>query len=479
MGLKNKKIMEKYEIIEKFPQGGMSEVFLVKHKFLDTKKIIKIINKKAVPDVMLMTEPTILKNASHASIPKIHDIEQDDDHIYVHKEYVEGITLDSYVKKNGPISKKLAKSLMTDLYNVIDYLHTFSAVPIIHRDIKPSNIIITPQKRAVLIDFGISRTYKKLKTRDTHMFGSVLYSAPELFGDSQSDTRSDIYSLGLIYYYMLTAKELDTPPYEVIPPRLIDSKISKTADKIIMKSTSRNPQKRYKSVTNILAALKKDEKKRSGLITLLCAVFAVFALISGIILLGNNMRKDDYLNEVYNFNNPHLEQMIKKELEIEYRDVYYFDLLEITDLKIIGEHIWINDRANWEYFSAYIEEDHYYIDHTNYFDINTDMADIRDIAAMENLTELYINCCTISDISPLSELNKLTTLNLQSNQISDISSVTSLVNLETLVIENNKVSDLSPIMQLNSLNKLNVVNNPIDHEDITAVESLQLSLFLY
>lgn len=286
----NDAILNKYQIIKKFKEGGMSQVFLARHKSLDDLRIIKIISKKETPDLMLMTEPNILKAANHPSIPRIYDIEQSHDKLYIVKEYIEGTTLNALIEEQGALDEITAKSIMLKLSKAIRYLHSMKPAPIIHKDIKPDNIIITCDNIPVIIDFGISRTYKETSTSDTFMYGSPMYTAPEVFSEIQSDVRSDIYSLGLTYYYMLTSFQLNTPPFEVMPPRLINDKISKCSDEIVMKSTKRDPEKRFSSIDEIISLLEEKIKKnisRKKLILIICLLITAFFAFTLIRVFSN------------------------------------------------------------------------------------------------------------------------------------------------------------------------------------------------
>ena len=189
------------------------------------------------------------------------------------------------------------------------------------------------------------------------------------------------------------------------------------------------------------------------------------------------------LDDKYEFKDKYLEQLIKKGLEIEYRDIYYFDLLSITELTILGNHIWINNDDTEKYYAARIDKDGYSVQ--NYeleyhdFGINYNITDLSDLAALGNLNELIINCCNLSDLSSLSTINNLTLLDLQYNNISDINSLSNMNKLQSLNLKDNNISDLSPILELPSLSKLNILNNPTGKEDIPEIEKKNLDLFIH
>ena len=125
---------------------------------------------------------------------------------------------------------------------------------------KPSNLIITPSGEVKIIDFGIAREYKQASTADTTYIGTRGYAAPEQYGTSQTDARTDIYSLGVTLYHMLTGKSPNEPPYEVKPVREINPRLSRGIEHIIAKCTRQDPAQRYQSVDKLLKDLNNINK---------------------------------------------------------------------------------------------------------------------------------------------------------------------------------------------------------------------------
>lgn len=158
--------------------------------------------------------------------------------------YVEGKTLTEIVNASGPLSPDTAQAYMLQLLCAAEYLHRFR---IVHRDIKPDNIVITDDGTLKLIDFDISRRIVTSKTRDTELLGTGGYAAPEQYGFMQTDERSDIYSIGVVYNFMLTGKM----PIEELAPG--------SAGKIIRKCTSIKPGDRYRNVRR----LRKDVRRNA------------------------------------------------------------------------------------------------------------------------------------------------------------------------------------------------------------------------
>lgn len=205
-------------------------------------------------------EAFLMKDLDHPILPRVVDVFNDNESLYIVMDYIDGVSLDDLIKKNGVITEKKVLSIMNCVTDALIYLHS-KKPPIIHRDIKPSNIIITKDGFVKLIDFGIAREYKKNNNFDTSYMGTRGFAAPEQFlGLCQTDERTDIYSLGVTGYYSLTGKSLSMPPYKICPIRTIDKSFSKKTEQIILRCTEDDPEKRYKNANELKKALKNADK---------------------------------------------------------------------------------------------------------------------------------------------------------------------------------------------------------------------------
>jgi len=249
-------LFERYKIIRPLGIGGTSIVYLAQNNKIGSLVAIKAIKKKD-GEVDLLAEKNILIELRHPSIPIIMDIEEDEDRIYLIEEYVEGKVLEKFKNK---LTENEIIDIMLQLCDVLNYLHTFQERPIIYRDLKPSNVIRMQNGHIKLIDFGIAKKYSQDTTRDTTQFGTRGYAAPEQFGFSKADVRTDIFSLGVSMYYLLTGKNLSTPPYRLQPLREENPFISSGLEQIIMKCIETVQGKRYQSV----ATLQEDIKSLSS-----------------------------------------------------------------------------------------------------------------------------------------------------------------------------------------------------------------------
>lgn len=240
----------KYRILEEIGKGGMSQVFLAENIKLGNKWAIKRIEKKGSV-INLLAEPSILKELNHTYIPRIVDIEEDESYLYIIEEYAQGITLRAYRQQHNTIDEKEVLHFGRLLCEVIHYLHSRKPYPIIYRDMKPGNIMVTENKHIKLVDFGIAREYKHQDDTDTVLIGTHGYAAPEQYNASwQSDTRTDIYSLGVTLYYLATNRNLSKPPYKILPLQEFGD-YSKGLENIICKCTQFNPDDRYQSVQEL------------------------------------------------------------------------------------------------------------------------------------------------------------------------------------------------------------------------------------
>jgi serine/threonine protein kinase len=219
-------LQARYRILSQLGSGGFSAVY----KAIDTHSDHQIVAIKAISLAHLSTsevieateafnrEVQVLADLKHPSIPRMHTHFADADSWYLVVDFIEGVTLEKYLEKahNGPILPGEVLEIGIMLCAVLEYLHTHQP-PIIFRDLKPANIMLTPDKRLVLIDFGIARYFKTGQAKDTIPFGSPGYAAPEQYGKAQTTPRSDIYSLGALLHQLLTGNDPADSPFHFAP----------------------------------------------------------------------------------------------------------------------------------------------------------------------------------------------------------------------------------------------------------------------
>ena len=240
-----------YTIQSLIGQGGMSKVYLAMHKRLGTRWAVKEVSKHQNARFDFLAEANILKQLQHPMLPRIVDIFEDDQSIYIVEDFVEGITLETLLAEKSKVDESQCLIWFKELCGVLEYLHSRER-PIIYRDMKPSNIMLQPDGTLKLIDFGIAREYKEDSQADTTYIGTKGYAAPEQFGKAQTDERTDIYSLGVTLYHLITGKSPYAPPYQFVPVRQLDATLSHGTEYILGRCTQSEPEERYQNVGELL-----------------------------------------------------------------------------------------------------------------------------------------------------------------------------------------------------------------------------------
>ena len=257
----------RYEILEEIGKGGMAHVYKAKCNLLNRPVAIKVLRQDLEEDSEFLkrfnTEAQSAASLVHPNIVSIFDFGYDQGYHYIVMELIEGITLKQYIQENAPFEVKDALSVA---YQICDALSAAHEKNIIHRDIKPHNIMITPEHRVKVTDFGIARVSSgSTMTADTNILGSVHYISPEQARGGHVDGKTDLYSLGIVIYEMLTGRipfESDSPvaiamkhiQETPISPREYNPEISQSVENMILKSLSKNISERYQNAND----MKKD-----------------------------------------------------------------------------------------------------------------------------------------------------------------------------------------------------------------------------
>lgn len=250
----------KYKILNKIGQGGMSVVYLAMNERANKQWAIKEVRKDGVQNFEvvkqgLIAETEMLKKLSHPNLPSIIDVIDGDGTFLIVMDYIEGRHLESVVKEYGAQRQEDVIEWAKQLCDVLSYLHSRKP-PIIYRDMKPSNVMLKPDGKVMLIDFGTAREFKENSVADTTCLGTQGYAAPEQYrGHGQTDTRTDIYCLGATLYHLLTGHNPSEPPYEMYPIRYWNPELSSGLEEIILKCTQKNPDDRYQNCGELLYAL--------------------------------------------------------------------------------------------------------------------------------------------------------------------------------------------------------------------------------
>lgn len=261
----------RYEILEKIGGGGMALVYKAKCRLLNRYVAVKILRSEFTNDEEFVKkfkrESQAAASLSHPNIVGIYDVGMEDDIYYIVMEYIKGQTLKELIKSKGALGIELATNISLQIASALEHAH---ANHIVHRDIKSHNIMIKDDYTVKVTDFGIARAVSSTTITNTgNIIGSVHYFSPEQARGGYTDEKSDIYSLGVVMYEMVTGRipfEGETPisvalkhiQEEPKKPRNINSKIPKSLEDIILKAMEKDVNKRYSSVTEIIADLKQS-----------------------------------------------------------------------------------------------------------------------------------------------------------------------------------------------------------------------------
>jgi len=406
------------------------------------------------------SEGGILKALQHDGLPRFYGEYENDDCLCVVREYCEGQTLSEVV--HG-FSRRDALAIAIQLCDILTYLHA-QTPPVIHRDIKPQNIILAEDGKVKLIDFGISRTYDDTAQNDTVAFGTQAFAPPEQYGFSQTDSRADLYSLGVVLGWLLTER---TAPGEVFQA-LNDRRLAK----IYRKCTAFAPDARFSSAAKLKRALLFADGKRQRVMrrvfasAVLCAVF-----LCGGFLIGRYttfFTTPQSQADTVAFIEPLIEKAVRFRLAKEDGEpITRDDLLAVTELYIFGADVIAlideeYDRAVEEYVR-------------NGENRQGSIRLLDDLRSMPNLEKIAVGYQQISDVSPLSSLAELTHIDLRNNSlILDISPLAAINNLQSLTALATGVRDFSPLAACPHLSKIDAGTMLITTLDVFAgIDSME------
>ncbi len=261
-------IADRYEIVGKVGAGGMSDVYKAKDMILGRFVAIKVLKPEFSEDrnfvTKFRTEAQSAAALEHPNIVNIYDVGSENGLHYIVMEYVEGITLKTYIEKKGQLSFKESISISIQVARGIEAAHNKH---LIHRDIKPQNIMISTEGKVKVTDFGIARAASS-NTISADVMGSVHYASPEQARNGFVDGRSDIYSLGIVMYEMVTGRvpfdgdttvavALQHLQEEMTPPSTYAPDLPISMEKIILKCTQKNPDRRYQTIGELLNDLRR------------------------------------------------------------------------------------------------------------------------------------------------------------------------------------------------------------------------------
>ena len=406
-----------YELLECFSEKEHVRTLLASNRDSGELCVVKCYLRES--PLFERNEPEALRTIDAAPMPRFLEEYRNEQMRCVLREYVPGETLSQLAKEQAFTEEEVIRIGL----QLCDQLHALHGMtpPVIHRDINPQNVVLRPDGAAVLIDFGISRVRTE-KDADTVAFGTHGFSPPEQYGFSQTDARSDIYSLGILLNWLLHRETK------------VSGSSRSALEKVIARCVFFDPDKRFDNVEQVrralLAAKPEARKKRKRLITV--AVCLLLALISCGVFFSVRVNQRAVL-----FSQPLIEQAVRANLGLSDTAPITKDMLEqVTALYIVAD-------------AAYPDADSFYSAINRWYaegkPTRGAITDLNDLAAMPNLEQVCIVAQELTDISALAELPKLNKVELKHNYLTGISVLAGMDHLTYVGINDNPVRDISPL----------------------------------
>ena len=466
-------MQEHWTVYECLKESEDSSTFLVKETATGILCVLKWGRNRQAE--FLRNEMEIMKKMADrklSGIPKAYRIFEENGKVYLVREYIEGMSLAQMVLQKGGISEAEICRISRKICQTAEQFQNPDE-PMIHRDIKPENIVVTPGDEVVFIDFGTMRSYKKDGSRDTFVVGTRGTAAPEQYGYTQTDQRTDVYAIGQTMLYMVSES------YEM--NQLSECAVSRRMKKIIEKACSFEPDKRYGDAAQLRRAVEKCQAnnrkkvyKKAGAVFGLIAAGYILAIFSqdGTVIENKRIETaeqsaaEEQIQAEITFREELIEEAVRKELGLSKTDKITVSMLEnVRKLRIVGKEILDDEDTFWG------EGHHVDGKDSSFGSVRGNITDLSDLAQMVNLEELALCNQKIEDISGLKEL-PLKKLYLSKNMITDFSVLLNLIDLDTLCIMENPAENLSVIGECTGILRLNIQG--MNLTDIDFLKNLSL-----
>lgn len=422
----NDETLKAYETLECFSCRKTRECCLMREKETDRLVVAKVFYPE--DELFECRQPEEIRKISFPGVPAFIEEIRDEKRRIEIREYIPGKTLDRAASEKEPTAKEIL-DITLKLCDILQYLHDRPA-PVIHRDVKPQNVVINEEGEVFLIDFDIARIAKEEDSgeepsTDTVVFGTQMFAAPEQYGFSRTDARSDIYSLGVLIRWLLD-RVTNEDQRETKEYRLLSA--------VAKKCSELDPGRRYQSISKVKDVLLHKKEKRAFLGLSAAVLFGI--VLAAVLLFGKK-------TEAVTFEEPVLEEAIRLQLgKTNGEEIREEDLLKVENIFAACDRTFLTEEEYYEAVSV--------LDAAGANEKGK-LSKLTDAAKCSNLKKLCIAYEAVTDISVLSGNTKLEKLELKKGNVKSIDVVRDLPELRSVGLCGDPVTDISPLRGLEHL----------------------------
>ncbi len=456
-----KVITDKYDVLSCLKESSVRQVYLIQNRESGERAVLKC--GSGENGDLLFQEYSIANTLSGRCDMLLKSIDyffEEHTHYYI-REYAEGCSLAELVRQNGAFPEKECRRITAELCRCIDTLHR-QEPPVIFRDINPDNVLLCDNGEIKLVDMDSARYYDKTASSDTRCIGTKEMAAPEQFGFTQTNERTDIYVLGMLLLYISTGT---FDRYTKVPNGL---------KKIIEKSTSFDPKDRYSSAAEMGRALAVRSPKKAVILSL-CAVALIGVTAAAVCLFGRGYPTENSSSAVSEvrveaeFTETRIENALRKQLGKTEDEPLYLDEIEKAETLIMVGDLTFSDWEELEYYHTQC------LDSYAALPSMAEPLQLDDLEMMKGLKYLSLDKQGLTDLSCLSGLS-LEKLSIMDNKLTDISALAEQTELTHLKLSSNyDLTDISPLAELKNL-KVLILSCCVSLEDVDCLTALPLEL---
>ncbi|MDO4809610.1 MAG: protein kinase [Eubacteriales bacterium] len=424
--IRNDETLKYYEMLECFSCRKTRECYLMREKETDRLVVAKVFYPE--DELFGQRQPDEIRKISFPGVPAFIEEIRDEKRRIEIREFIPGKTLERAAAEKELTAKEIL-DISLKLCDILEKLHDRPA-PVIHRDVKPQNVVINEEGEVFLIDFDIARIAKEEDrgeepSTDTVVFGTQMFAAPEQYGFSRTDARSDIYSLGVLIRWLLD-RVTNEAQKETKEYRLLSA--------VAKKCSELDPGRRYQCISKVKDVLLHKKEKRAFLGLSAAVLFGI--VLAAVLLFGKK-------TEAVTFEEPVLEEAIRLQLgKTNGEEIREADLLKVENIFAACDRAFLTEEEYYEAVSV--------LDAAGENEKGK-LSKLGDIAKCRNLKKLCLAYEAVTDISVLSGNTKLEKLELKKDNVKDIDVVRDLPELRSVGLCGDPVTDISPLRELEHL----------------------------